>query len=157
MTSYSHYGIVFRCRGRCHDKPDISGRYRRHARPAAYHQRRPSDLGRRLGQGKQGRLRKYVFGKRVNYSSRTVITGDSYNDIHILTVPHIVALTQYVEVRSTRTSQICANAFCEGQYVTWCPPWFVLMGQNPFDLRQLESGCRLHRPHIWMGCCAFDR
>ena len=56
-------------------------------------------LGRRLGQGKQGRLRKHVFGKRVNYSSRTVITGDSYNDIHILTVPHIVALTQYVEVR----------------------------------------------------------
>lgn len=60
-----------------------------------------ASLGNRLGKGKKGRVRSNIFGKRVDFSSRSVIIGDAMVDIHELTVPHLVATTQYVEEKVT--------------------------------------------------------
>jgi len=51
--------------------------------------------------GKKGRIRGNLMGKRVNWSTRTVITGDASLDIDRVGVPRIVALTQTVPERVT--------------------------------------------------------
>lgn len=43
--------------------------------------------------GKQGRLRGYLMGKRVDFSARTVITGDPVIDVDQVGVPYSVAMT----------------------------------------------------------------
>ena len=43
--------------------------------------------------GKEGRIRKNLAGKRVNFSSRTVISPDPYLDINEIGVPYEVATT----------------------------------------------------------------
>ena len=55
----------------------------------------------RLG-GKGGRLRNNCMGKRVNFSSRSVITAGQGLDVDQVGVPQFVAKTQYVPERVTR-------------------------------------------------------
>ena len=43
--------------------------------------------------GKQGRLRGYLMGKRVDFSARTVITGDPLIDVDNVGVPRSIAMT----------------------------------------------------------------
>lgn len=52
--------------------------------------------------GKQGRFRQTLQGKRVNFSARTVITGDPSLDIDQVGVPQSIALRMTVPVRITR-------------------------------------------------------
>ena len=70
-------------------------------------QRRPTTRGgacksvaSKLG-GKKGRVRGNLMGKRCDFSSRSVITGDARMDIDRVGVPMYVALTQTVPERAT--------------------------------------------------------
>ena len=53
-------------------------------------------------EGKEGRFRKNLMGKRVDFSARTVITADPKLDVDQVGVPRTVALNLTVPVRVTR-------------------------------------------------------
>lgn len=55
--------------------------------------------------GKQGRFRKNLQGKRVNFSARTVITGDPSLDLDQVGVPRSIASRLSVPVRVTTFNQ----------------------------------------------------
>lgn len=55
-------------------------------------------------QGKEGRIRGNLMGKRVDFSARSVITPDALTDVDEVGVPYAVALELTVPVRVTSSN-----------------------------------------------------
>ena len=92
--------------------------------PCAWERRPIKSISQRL-KGKEGRVRGNLMGKRVDFSARTVISGDPNIAIDELGVPWSIALNlTYPEPVSTHSLEGCAGtpAACAELRGGWTRP-----------------------------------
>lgn len=95
--------------------------------------------------GKQGRFRKTLQGKRVNFSARSVITGDPSLDVDQVGVPLSIAMRLTVPVRVTRHNKFEMQKHVELGAHTLGGALYVIRGDGEqFDLKycsRIVLGC----------------
>ena len=71
--------------------------------------------------GKEGRLRGNLMGKRVDFSARTVISGDPNLDLDQVGVPISIAKTlTYPEIVTPYNIHKLTELVRNGRMSTWC-------------------------------------
>ncbi|KAF8820604.1 Dna-directed Rna polymerase II RPB1 [Cardiosporidium cionae] len=104
--------------------------------------------------GKEGRLRGNLMGKRVDFSARTVITGDPNMPIDVIGVPKSVAMTLTFSETVTPLNYDVMKKLVEAGPHVWPGAKYITRDDGTrFDLRhvhrtaeqQLEYGYRVER------------
>jgi len=105
--------------------------------------------------GKEGRLRGHLMGKRVDFSARTVITGDPNLEIDQLGVPRSIALNMTFAERVTPMNMQYLKSLVRNGPTTYPGAKFVIKPDGVrFDLRyvrvemlaeELQYGWRVER------------
>lgn len=101
--------------------------------------------------GKQGRFRKHLQGKRVDFSARTVITGDPSLDLDEVGVPQSIAMRLSIPERVTRFNRAELQACIErGAHELGGALYVIRADETRYDLQyctrvQLNIGDTVER------------
>jgi DNA-directed RNA polymerase II subunit RPB1 len=101
--------------------------------------------------GKEGRLRGNLMGKRVDFSARTVITGDPNLDLDQVGVPRSIAMNLTYPERVTPYNKHRLQELVENGPATYPGARFVVKDTSErIDLKYRRGGTPLQLEYGWI-------